>query len=105
MNTSCYDAYNIFCKHNKGENFTKVQYVLNVVGMFKKKLIISHTELDFLLHYIQVVIGGKLLTEYEQNILIMALSELKITDMEGNNEVLNHIFYCITKQFKSLNTQ
>ena len=100
MNSTCRDAYTIFCDHNKGKNYKQVEYMLNVLNTYKKKPTVSNCELDFLLHYIKITVGPILLSEYEKNILIMAISELKIHDLEGNKEILTYIFFCINKIIK-----
>ena len=97
MNSTCKDAYGVFCQHNKGTNNEKIRFILNVLDIYEKKTIISNTELDFLSHYMHFAIGKNNLTPYESNILICAVSKLTIHDSPVSNELVNFIFFAITR--------
>ena len=99
MNSSCKEAYSIFCEHNKGTNYKKVTYVLNVLNIYKTKALIPSGELNFLSNYIHFIVGGIKLTPYEINILICAISELKLLSCSENNNTLTFIFFSITRNF------
>ena len=96
MNSTCKDAYSIFCEHNKDTNNEKITFVLNVLNIYKNKTVISDAELSFLSHYIHFSIFFK---NYQMNILTCALSKLTIVDRPSSHDLLNFIFYSITRNF------
>uniref|UniRef100_A0A6C0B3D8 Uncharacterized protein n=1 Tax=viral metagenome TaxID=1070528 RepID=A0A6C0B3D8_9ZZZZ len=99
MNSTCKDAYSIFCEHNKDTNNEKITFVLNVLNIYKNKTVISDAELSFLSHYIHFSIGKDNMTPYQMNILTCALSKLTIVDRPSSHDLLNFIFYSITRNF------
>jgi len=98
MNSACKEAYSIFCQHNKGSNNEKIRYVLNILKIYKDKINISEAELNFLSHYIHFTIGKENLSLYEINVLVSGISELTITNSESNNDLLNFIFFTVTRR-------
>lgn len=92
MNTTCKEAYAIFCESNRSQHYTKVGYILDMLKIYKKKLIIYQVELTALAAYIEHLIGKIKLSEYENFIIICNLSELGINDTIGNRDLWERIF-------------
>jgi len=97
MNSTCKEAYSIFCQYNKGSNNEKVSFVLNILNIHKKKTYISNPELNFLSHYMYFTIGKEKLSLYEMNLLIAGVSELTIPEGQPNRDLLDLVFYSITR--------
>ena len=97
MNSTCAEAYSIFCEHNKGVNYEKVTFILNVLNIYIAKPLVDDAQLTFLSHYIHFTVGTIDLTPYEINILVCAISKLKISGSFTHKETLGFMLYSITR--------
>jgi len=98
MNSTCRQAYNIFCEHNRGSHHESVQYLLDFMKIYTKKPSISTTEYELLGLYTYNCVGALELTKYEINLLLQGLAKLTVNYTLLNSQNMSFIFHSITKK-------
>mgnify|MGYP004491098117 CR=1 FL=1 len=98
MNSTCQEAYNIFCQHNRGTQYESVKSLLDFMKIYKKKTDISITEYELLGLYSYHCVGKIDLTNYEVKLLLQALGELTIKYSPSNSQNISFIFHSITRK-------
>jgi len=95
MNKTCQDAYAIFCEYNRSKNSEKVDYILQILNVYKKKIVIYQNELMGLSAYIEYLVAKDKLSEYEKFIILQSIFQLSITDNIGNSPIYERLFNAV----------
>ena len=98
MEKTCKEAFDIYCQYEKINLVVrkKVRYVIDVIKEYSRKSQLQFNDLVALSNYMEASLSKENLTDYEQHLLMKAISLLNTASWGGGPPLMHIIINSIT---------